>query len=159
MNDIDTGFDHAFVELYRAAYRVAFKVLGDRAEAQDIAQEALARGLVRWRKVQPYATAWVCRVAANLAIDRVRRDRRSSGPPADVGRDDPDAAQRLDLQRALLLLPRRQRDVVVLRYLLDLSEQSVADALGVSTGAIKTHASRGLSALRQSLGDELGSDA
>ncbi len=148
-------FDSRFVELHRAAYRVAYKVLGDRDEAQDIAQEALARGLARWRTVQPYAVPWVSRVAANLAIDRVRRDRRTSLPAREGALLDPDAAERVDLQRALLALPRRQRDVVVLRYLLDLSEQTVADALGVSTGSIKTHASRGLAALRVSLGEAL----
>lgn len=149
------SFDERFVELHRAAFRVAYKVLGDGAEAQDIAQEALARGLVRWRKVEPYAVAWVSRVAANLAIDRTRRERRSA-VVLDLGRVDPDAAERLDLQRALRGLPRRQRDVVVLRYLLDQSEQTVADALGVSVGSVKTHASRGLAALRLALGDAHG---
>ncbi|MCU1594869.1 MAG: putative polymerase subfamily sigma factor [Frankiales bacterium] len=149
-------FDASFEELHRAAYRVAYKVLGDRAEAQDIAQEALARCLVRWKTVSDYAPAWVSRVAANLAIDVVRRDRRSAVAPDELTLLDPDSAQRLDLQRALLSLPRRQRDVVVLRYLLDLSERSVADALGVSTGSIKTHASRGLAALRLSLGQARG---
>jgi DNA-directed RNA polymerase specialized sigma24 family protein len=45
------SFDEAFVALHRAAYRVAYKLLGERAEAEDVAQEALARALVRWRKV------------------------------------------------------------------------------------------------------------
>jgi RNA polymerase sigma factor (sigma-70 family) len=153
-----TGFDEQFVELHRAAYRVAYKLLGDRAEAEDMAQEALARALVRWRSVEPYAAAWVSRVAANLALDRLRRLRHRV-EVQDTAQLDPDAAQRLDLQRALLALSRRQRDVVVLRYLVDLPEQAVADALGVSTGSVKTHASRGLAALRQLLGEPLGSEA
>lgn len=156
MQELDAGFALRFDELHRAAYRVAYKVLGDRVEAQDIAQEALARCLARWSRVEAYAAAWVSRVAANLAIDVVRRNRRSAAPPEELALLDPDSAQRLDLQRALLSLPRRQRDVVVLRYLLDLSEQTVAEVLGVSTGTIKTHASRGLTALRLSLGEALG---
>jgi RNA polymerase sigma-70 factor (sigma-E family) len=152
-----TSFDDRFVELHRAAFRVAYKLLGDRAEAQDIAQEALARSLVRWRKVEPYAVAWVSRVAANLAIDRTRKRRPTDDAVDEQARVDPDAAERLDLQRALRRLPRRQRDVVVLRYLLDQSEQTVADALGVSVGSVKTHASRGLAALRLSLGDAVSS--
>ena len=152
------SFDEGFVDLYRSAYRCAFKLLGDRAEAEDIAQEALARAFVRWRKVEDYAAAWVCRVAANLALDRSRSSAHRTRADAQVDSDhaaapDPDAAQRLDLRVALLDLPRRQRDVVVLRYLLDQSEQSVAAALGVSVGAVKTHASRGLSALRVTLGE------
>jgi DNA-directed RNA polymerase specialized sigma24 family protein len=55
--------------------------------------------------------------------------------------------------RALRDLPRRQRDVVILRYLLDQSEQAVAGVLEVSVGSVKTHASRGLSALRAALGE------
>lgn len=149
------SFDDRFVELHRAAFRVAYTLLGDRAEAEDIAQEALARALVRWRHVESYAAPWVCRVAANLAIDRTRRDRRAEGPTAEATGQDPDIAARLDLQQALRRLPRRQRDVVVLRYLLDHAEQTVAETLGVSVGSVKTHASRGLAALRTSLGQEV----
>ena len=148
-------FDAAFVALHRAAYRVAYKLLGDRAEAEDIAQEALARALVRWRKVEPYAVAWVSRVAANLSIDKVRKDRRTTEAGEERGRLDPDAAERMDLVRALRSLPRRQRDVVVLRYLVDQSEEHVAGTLGISAGSVKTHASRGLASLRLALGEAL----
>ncbi len=151
-----SSFDERFAALHRVAFRAAFTLLGDRAEAQDLAQETLARALVRWRRVEPYAEAWVCRVATNLAIDRTRRDRRSLLDAAERGWLDPDVAERLDLQRALRALPRRQRDVVVLRYLLDQAEQTVAEALGISVGSVKTHASRGLAALRGSLGQEVG---
>ena len=155
---VDDGFDARFVGLHRAAFRAAYKVLGDRAEAEDLAQEALARALVRWPRVVAYADAWVGRVAVNLALDRVRRDRRALLEATERGIEDPCAAERLDLVQALRGLPRRQRDVVVLRYLLDHSEQDVAGALGVSVGSVKTHASRGLAALRTAL-TELEVDA
>ena len=148
------SFDDAFAELYRAAYKVAFRLLGDRAEAQDVAQEALARTYVRWRTVEPYAAPWACRVATNVAIDRVRRGRRFSGDEApERAAADAFCDERVDLQRALRTLPRRQRDVVVLRYLADQPEDAVARALGVSVGSVKTHASRGLATLRARLGD------
>jgi RNA polymerase sigma-70 factor (sigma-E family) len=152
------SFDDDFAVLYRAAYRVAFRLLGDRTEAEDVAQEALARTYVRWRTVEAYAAPWACRVATNLAIDRTRRTRRLSGETA-PDRPGPDAFcdERLDLQRALRALPRRQRDVVVLRYLADQPEAAVATALGVSVGAVKSHASRGLAALRARLGEPVGS--
>jgi RNA polymerase sigma factor (sigma-70 family) len=156
---VDVSFEEQFVELHRAAYRIAYKLLGDRAEAEDAAQEALARALVSWRKVEPYAAAWVSKVAGNLAIDRLRRNRRTAAVIVDEGRMDPDGAERLDLQRALLGLSRRQRDVVVLRYLVDLPENDVAAALGVSTGSVKTHASRGLAALRLVLTEPRGGEA
>ena len=63
------------------------------------------------------------------------------------------AIERVDLQRALLRLPKRQREVVVLRFLADLPEAEVAESLGCSTGTVKSHASRGLVALRLSLGE------
>jgi RNA polymerase sigma-70 factor (sigma-E family) len=153
------SFDDAFAELYRAAYKVAFRLLGDRTEAEDVAQEALARTYVRWRTVEPYAAAWASRVASNLAIDRARRTKRLSRAevPDRAGAGDAYAAERVDLQRALRTLPRRQRDVVTLRYLADQSEDTVAAALGVSVGSVKTHASRGLAALRARLGDRVGS--
>lgn len=150
------SFDEAFGELFRAAYKVAFRLLGDRAEAEDVAQEALARTYVRWRTVEPYAAPWACRVATNVAIDRTRKTKRMSRDEApERGVYDAYAAERIDLQRALRALPRRQRDVVVLRYLADQSEADVAATLGVSVGSVKTHASRGLAALRTRLGDSL----
>jgi RNA polymerase sigma-70 factor (sigma-E family) len=147
-------FDEAFAALYAAAYRVAFRLLGNRTEAEDVAQEALARAYVRWRTVEEYAVPWTCRVATNLAIDRTRRAKHlSSAEAPEHAVRDPRVEDRLDLQRALRTLPRRQRDVVALRYLADQPEEAVARALGVSVGSVKTHASRGLAALRARLGD------
>lgn len=143
------NFDAEFEHLWSRAYGVAYVVLGDRGESEDIAQETLARALVRWKKVSAYAEPWVVRVAGNLAIDRVRKRQRIRGLPAgDVPGVD---AQRVDLQRALLALSPKQREVVILRYLVDLPEAEVAETLGCSVGTVKTHASRGLAALRRSL--------
>ena len=69
MDDFDTEFE----ALWGRAYGVAYVVLGDRGESEDIAQETLARAHVRWDKVSAYAGPWVVRVAGNLAIDRVRK--------------------------------------------------------------------------------------
>jgi len=143
------NFDAEFEHLWSRAYGVAYVVLGDRGESEDIAQETLARALVRWKKVSAYAEPWVVRVAGNLAIDRIRKRRRTGAFPApDVPGVD---AQRVDLQRALIELSPKQREVVILRYLVDLPEAEVAETLGCSVGTVKTHASRGLAALRKSL--------
>jgi DNA-directed RNA polymerase specialized sigma24 family protein len=142
-------FDSEFDALWRRAYGVAYVVLGDRGESEDIAQETLARALVRWKKVSEYAEPWVVRVAGNLAIDRVRQRQRERGVPAPdlPGLD----GQRVDLQRALVALSPKQREVVLLRYVADLPETEVAHELGCSVGTVKTHASRGLAALRKQL--------
>jgi RNA polymerase sigma-70 factor (sigma-E family) len=155
-------FDDAFASLFRAAYRVAFRLLGDREDAADIAQEALARASVRWAKVTAgdrSPTPWVVRVAANLALDRWRRRKVAARYAASVAASERASAnalpERVDLHRALAALPRRQREVVVLRYVADMAEADVAAALGCSTGTVKTHASRGLAALRVALGEEV----
>jgi len=153
-SQVPRSFELAFADLYRLAYRVAFRILGDRPEAEDIAQEALARATLRWDKLHDRPEGWVTRVASNLALDRYRRRRRR--PPVQTGPlgiVDDRTVERSDLVNALRRLPRRQREVVVLRYLADLSEGDVARALGCSVGSVKTHASRGLSALRGQLGD------
>jgi RNA polymerase sigma-70 factor (sigma-E family) len=154
-------FEEAFPDLYRLAYRVSYRVLGDRGDAEDVAQEALARAHIRWTRLREKPEGWVVTVATNLSIDRHRRRRRLSSlvnePLALV---DVHLSERIDLARALRRLPRRQREVVVLRNLADWSERDVAISLGVSAGAVKSHASRGLAALRQHLdaGQAKGAD-
>jgi RNA polymerase sigma factor (sigma-70 family) len=92
-------------------------------------------------------------VTANVALDTLRRARRAPVPISNSTRDAAeDSATRVALAEALRRLPRRQRDVVVLRYLADLSEADVAESLGVSAGTVKQHAHRALDALRRALG-------
>jgi RNA polymerase sigma factor (sigma-70 family) len=140
------GFEARIDELFAVGYRVGFRLTGSRLEAEDIAQEAVARSLVRWPKIEPYAAAWVARVATNLALDQLRRSRRA--PPVADESQDQVMGDRLDLVRALERLPRRQRDVIVLRYLADLDENVVAAQLHCSAGTVKQHAHRGLARLR-----------
>ncbi len=136
------------------AHRVAYRVLGDRGEAEDVTQEALARAYVRWRRIHAYDEAWVTRVSVNLAIGIVRRrrtwpDRGEHGVPDHAA----GLADRAALVAALEALPKRQREVVVLRHLADLPEAEVARQLGCSVGTVKQHAHRGLAALRTALGE------
>ena len=146
------GFDAAFPGLFALAYQVAFRILADRGDAEDVAQEVLARAVLRWRAVADKPGGWVARVAANLAIDRYRRRRRSHlVQPLAVAALDPTVSLRVDLVRALRRLPRRQRQVVVMRYLADWSEQDVARELGCSLGTVKSYGARGLQALRRGL--------
>ena len=148
-------FDDEFSDLARLAYRVAFRIVGDRSAAEDIAQESLARAYMRWTKISEYRQAWVARVAGNLAIDQLRRRRPS---PAAVRQVDAEVMviERIDLQRALLGLTKRQREAVVLRYVADLSEADVAGLLGCTPGAVKSHLSRGTTRLRVILNDSQG---
>lgn len=149
-------FDVAFRGLFMSAYRVAYRVLGDISEAEDTAAEALARTLKAWRRVHdlPYREAWVARVAANVAIDKIRRGRVVLAPPEPVGDIAETTVLRMALNAALVALPRRQREVVALRYLAGFSEAEVAGSLGISLNSVKKHAQRGISALRTRLGPD-----
>lgn len=146
-------FEEVFADLYRVAYRVGFRILGNREDAKDVAQDALARAYVQWGKIasHPNPAGWIGRVSGNLALDTWRKRRRAPARMVDPGPESTDGGERVDLQRALAQLPRRQREVVVLRYIADLPEQVVAQTLGCSVGAVKQHASRGLANLRGGL--------
>jgi RNA polymerase sigma-70 factor (sigma-E family) len=147
-------FEEVFPVLIRDAYRVAYRLLGDRSEAEDVAQEACARTYSKWGSVRDHAEPWCVRVASNLALDVLRARTRSfkrnerlkthTTMMTTHATDD-----RIDLYAALERLPRRQRETVVLRYLGDLSEAQTADLIGCSVGSVKTHASRGLAALKE----------
>lgn len=146
-------FEAAYADLRLAAYRAAFRLLGDREIAEDVAAETLTRGYARWPEVSDHALPWVIRVASNLALDHGRRRARESDRKVLIDRatPDPQLEERLDLQRALASLPRRQREVVVLRFLGDFSEQATASALGIDPGTVKSHTSRALARLRQTV--------
>jgi RNA polymerase sigma-70 factor (sigma-E family) len=152
----DESFEAAFDELFPRAQRLAQRILGDWSVAEEVAAEALARTCLRWAKLRdaPWRDGWTLRVATNLALDAARR-KRPNLQPADPLDPEEAATLRLALTEALRHLPRRQREVVALRFLSDLSEADVAAALGISAGSVKTHTSRGLAALRSELGDEI----
>jgi RNA polymerase sigma factor (sigma-70 family) len=145
-----SSFNESFDACLLVAYQAAYRVLGNRTEAEDVAQEAMTRAYVRWRTVREYAEPFVVRVATNLALDHVRKQRppRLAHATAETPRDGVD--ERLDLAAAIASLPRRQREVVALRYIADLSEEDVMRLLGCSAGTVKQHAHRGLAALRSS---------
>jgi RNA polymerase sigma-70 factor (ECF subfamily) len=145
-------FEAAFRPLFMRAFRLAHRMLGDKEAAEDVAAEALARAHMHWSHIAglDHRDAWVLRVTANLAVDAIRR-RRPPVLPADAVDFEDQAALRLALAAALRALPRRQREVIALRYLAGLNEGEVAAALGISPGSVRTHIHRGLTALRARL--------
>jgi len=150
-------YEAFFRRVFPRAVGVALRISGDRPAAEDAALEALAKAHTRWCKIggEPWSEAWVLRVTVNEAIRRLpRRPPLVPQPP-----DHPDPSDvvvvRQTLVAALRLLPKRQREVVVLRFLVGLSEPEVAAALGLSLGTVKTHLRRGLARLRTTLGPSL----
>jgi RNA polymerase sigma-70 factor (sigma-E family) len=143
----------AFVRSASASLtRTAYLLTGDRELAAELVQEALVRTYLAWRRVRHgEATAYARKVLVNLNIDRWRRC--PAAPSDSLDRPDPvDAQQRVDdrdeVVRLLAELPPQQRRVIVLRYFNDLTEADVAQCLGISVGAVKSAASRGLASLR-----------
>ncbi len=153
---VEQDFDQFFRAVFAKAVGVAQRVTGDRAAAEDAALEALAKAHFRWNRIgtEPWREVWVLRVAVNEAIRRLPKPREMTRPleaadPAD------EVVLRQTLTAALRKLPRRQCEVVVLRYLIGLSETQVAEALNISHGTVKTHLRRGISGLRNPVGRNL----
>ncbi len=140
---------------------------GDRAEAEDIAQEAMLRlwrAAPGWRAGEARVSTWLYRVVTNLATDRLRaRGRRGGGPVALEAAPEPaDGApavldrlaedQRMAaLQAALAQLPDRQREAVVLRHIEGLANPEIAEILGVGVKAVESLTARGKRALAAAL--------
>jgi RNA polymerase sigma-70 factor (sigma-E family) len=153
--------DDAFVEFVNGSsprlLTTAWMLTGDLHRAQDLVQESLERVYVRWGKVRggnPHA--YTRRILVNLHTDKWRQGRREVLTDAvpDTTTTTGRGSDRVDLVRALQQLPRRERQCVVLRHYLDLSEQQTADTLGVSVGTVKSSTSRGLTGLRDLLTEE-----
>ena len=147
------------------AFRLAVRMLGDRAEAEDVAQEALIR-LFRaapgWQPGTARVTSWLYRVTANLCLDRLRWPRLApldAAPYVAVGGMGAeerltDQARTDALQRALARLPERQRLAVVLRHLEGLANPEIAAILEVGVEAVESLTARGKRALAEALADQ-----
>lgn len=143
--------------------RTAWLLTGDHHAAHDLVQAALVKTYLAWPRVRPEgALAYARRVLVNERTDTWRRRRKEvvvAEAPEPLADDGADPVGDRDLVvRLLARLPDQQRRVVVLRYYVDLSEQTVADLLDISVGSVKSAASRGLASLRQELATAEGGD-
>lgn len=127
---------------------------GDPWLAEELAQEALARSVRHWDEVRTMEApgAWVHRVAINLANSWFRRtaaERRALGRsrPEDAFRD-PDSPTLVAVRDAVASLPRRQREVVILRFFEDLSVRATAERMGCAEGTVKGLLSDAIRSLR-----------
>ena len=153
--------DEEFREFYERsndrAIGVARRMVGNSELAEDLAAESLARAYARWGKLRshPNPDAWLFKVLGNLCIDHVRKASPRPELLLDISETNTanQATLRVDLADALSRLSPRQQEVVMLRYVSDLSEQDVALTLGMSPGAVKTHLHRATTRLRSELGD------
>ncbi|MGG8405694.1 SigE family RNA polymerase sigma factor [Streptomyces sp. 12297] len=136
--------------------RTAYLLTGDRHDAEDLTQTALAKAYRSWRRVRRSDSpeAYVRRMLVTCNSDRFRKRRvqeRLTAAPPETSAGDPATAwidERNVLMSALATLPPRQRAVVVMRYWEDLPEGEVAQVLGCAPGTVKSQASKALAKLR-----------
>ena len=161
--------DHALEQLYaahwRSLVRLSVLLVRDPATAEEVVQDAFVAVHGRWSRLRDpdQALAYLRQAVVNRSRSALRhravvarhtavRAVADDAPGADeqtLARD-----RRSTVLEALRRLPERQREVLALRYYLDLGEADIAEALGISRGAVKSHASRGAAALRLLLGEE-----
>jgi RNA polymerase sigma-70 factor, ECF subfamily len=162
------GDPAAFEELVLAyqslAFRTAFVIAGDAADAEEAAQDGFVkahRALRRFRRGQPFRP-WLLAIVANEARNR-RRSRgrraalalRAAAEPGGAGNDPEEAALAAERRERILTAVERlrddDRDVLACRYLLELSEDETAAALGIARGTVKSRTHRALSRLEEEL--------
>ncbi len=152
----DTALAQLYVGHYTRLVRLATLLLRDQGLAEDVVQDAFVAIHRRWNRIdQGRAPAYLATTVVNGARSALRHRtvvaRHRPEPLADAAAADVSVLageRRAAVIDALAELPTRQREVLVLRYYLDQSEREIAMTLGISQGAVKSHASRGATALR-----------
>jgi RNA polymerase sigma-70 factor (sigma-E family) len=156
-----------FAAHYRSLVRLAVLLMHDAAAAEDVTQDAYVALHSHWRRLRDAdkALAYLRATVLNRARSALRRRSvvtrylAAAPPPGTVPSAEAGALDLVEHQEVLAVirqLPVRQREAIVLRYYADLSEAQIADAMGVSRGAVKSHVSRGMATLRQRLREGLG---
>lgn len=177
------GSEEAFasiVERYQdKIYNLAYRMLGNREEAEDVAQETFLntyRAMHSFRLEERFSP-WIYKIASNLCLDRLRKMRyqvvsldEPVGPDGDMSQQvadwttSPDrvyetTAVREETQEAIAELPPKYKVVVILRHMQDLSYDEIADILGIPQGTVKTRLFRAREILRRKLAPVLELDA
>jgi RNA polymerase sigma-70 factor (sigma-E family) len=155
--DADEAVEQLYATHYRSLVRLAVLLVRDQETAEEVVQDSFVAMHGRWGSLEDpgKGLAYLRQTVVNrsrsvLRHRKVRARHEPAAAPEVPGADH--AALQVVRRRAVLDalqgLPRRQREVLVLRYYLDLDEGSIARELGISRGAVKSHASRGAAALR-----------
>jgi RNA polymerase sigma-70 factor (sigma-E family) len=158
----DEAVTRLFASQYRPLVRLAVLLLHDNDAAEELAQDAFVALHRRWSNLRDpdKAVAYLRQSVLNHArsvmrhrvvVDRFRRRQAAPLVVPSAEASVLDAHVHAEVLAAVRILPARQREALALRYYLDLSEAQTAEAMGVSIGAVKSHTSRALNALRQAL--------
>jgi RNA polymerase sigma-70 factor, ECF subfamily len=176
IRQIKNGDQNAFaeiVEVYKdKVFQLCYRMLGNRHEAEDIAQEAFIRAYVNIHSydLNKKFSTWLYRIATNLSIDRIRKKKPDyyldaeiagsegltmySQVAADVALPE-DELESMELQALIqseiLKLPEKYRSVIVLKYIEEFSLKEIGEILDLPVGTVKTRIHRGREALRHQL--------
>ncbi|HWG99724.1 MAG TPA: SigE family RNA polymerase sigma factor [Pilimelia sp.] len=159
----DEAVTHLFGAHYRPLVRLATLLLHEQHAAEECVQDGYVALHARWHRLRDAdkALAYLRTAVVNRCRSALRHRRvvqahlAAARPPHDAPSAEAGALhalQHAELIHALRALPPRQREALVLRYYADLSEADIAEAMGVSRGAVKSHTARGLAALRTAWG-------
>ncbi len=157
----DEALEQLYAAHWRRLVRLSVLLVRDQATAEEVVQDAFVAVHGRWSRLRDpdKALAYLRQAVVNRSRSTLRhravvaRHAATVRPP-DAADPTPDSDRRAAVLDAMRALPDRQREVLALRYYLDLSEADIADTLGISRGAVKSHASRGAAALRALLEDQ-----
>jgi len=156
----DDAVERLYAQHWANLVRLGTLLVRDRGAAEDVTQDAFVALHGRWDQVREHdkALAYLRRSVVNGCHSAGRRtavaQRHRPEAPPDVASAEISVLateRRSEVFAALATLPRRQREVLVLRHWLDLSETEIASTLRISRGSVKSHSSRGLKALRTTL--------
>ena len=148
----ERAFTRTAEEYAARLYAVAYRLLGNRADAEDAVQRALLKAFeARESYVSRWAVStWLYRVLTNVCIYELRRRRRT--PPEELPRGRTGAAvERLDLARALDTVPREARVLLALHYVNGLGYRELATIRGISVNTVKSQLARGKAILKRAL--------
>jgi RNA polymerase sigma-70 factor (sigma-E family) len=160
--DADTAVEELYATHYRRLVRLSVLLVRDPETAEEVVQDSFVAMHDRWRSLRDpdQGLAYLRQTVVNRSRSVLRhRGVQAAHTPAvapDRQGADEDvlaAERRARVLDALRELPERQREVIALRYYLDLSEADIAETLGISRGAVKSHAWRGVQALRTLMED------
>lgn len=158
-----SAYEGLFRDHYAQLVKLASLLVDDRESAEEVVQEAFLRLFRHWDRLDRLdaAPAYLRTSVVNIARSRLRRRAVRRRQP--IGPLDPEPAADLHVIArqadnavfaAISALPRRQRECMVLRYYLELSDSQIAETLGVSLGAVKSYVHRALDTLASTLEDE-----
>ncbi|GAK04540.1 RNA polymerase sigma factor SigW [Geomicrobium sp. JCM 19037] len=176
IKEVKAGDPEAFAQIVEAykdkVYQIAYRMVGNAQEAQDVAQEAFIRAYTnidRYDTNRKFST-WLFRIATNLSIDKLRKKKPDYSLDAEVsGTEGLDGYSQLaatdalpdeqvvtlewqaSIQEEINALPPKYRAAIILKYMEDLSLQEMSEILDLPVGTIKTHVHRGREALRKRL--------